>query len=361
MMRLPWYGRCAPHAILDIIRGCNCRCRHCYNANRSAKFKSLVELKEELAVIRRARNVTTITLSGGEPLLHPELERIVSWLHCDEGLTVCTLTNGIAFDDAKAEALRRAGCEMVTLHIQEGQLRPDLEGADIDGLRREKGGIAWAHGLFPALISTIEDHDREAFERLADFLRRAEEYEYALVTVAREFAVIDSKVAQDDVQRDVMLEALASRGFVPACFVGGRFDRCRPRWYVFQSTQALDGEGREMGWDLLRPGLLERAFLHGLALLRRRSVHWVRTSSAKLKVRLALNGLLGGRLSTFVFAVKAALRGWRLKEKHIVVQLPPYSLGDGRVEICDNCPDATVRNGRLHPLCLNDLKEEIPV
>lgn len=361
MMRLPWHGKTVPHAVLDIIRGCNCRCRHCYNADQPAKFKSMAELKEELAVIRRARNVTTITLSGGEPLLHPELEKIVSWLHRDEGLTVCTLTNGILFDDAKAEALHRAGCKMVTLHIQEEQSRPDLEGADVDGLRREKGRIARAHGLLPALISTIGDQDRAGFEDLADFLRRAEEYEYALVTVAREFAVIDSQVAQDDVRRDVMLAALASRGFVPACFVGGRFDRRRPRWYVFQSTQALDGDGRETGWNVLRPGLPERAFLHGLAFLRRRSVHWVRTSSAKLKVRLVLNGLLGGRFSTFVFAVKAVLFGWRLKEKHIVVQLPPHSLGDGRVEICDNCPDATVRNGRLHPLCLNDLKEEVPV
>ena len=361
MMRLPWHGRCTPHAVLDIIRGCNCRCRHCYNADQPAKFKGLAELKEELSVIRCARNVTTITLSGGEPLLHPELEKIVSWLHRDEGLTVCTLTNGIAFDDAKAEALREAGCGMVTLHIQEGQTRPDLAGRTVDGLRREKGRIARAHGLFPALISTIEDRDRVGFANLADFLRQAEEYEYALVTVAREFSRIDPQVAQDDVCRDVMLEALASRGFLPACFVGGRFDRRRPRWYVFQSTQAVDGDGREAGWDMLRPGLLERAFLHGLALLRRRSVHWVRTTSAKLKVRLMLNGLLGGRFSTFAFAVKATLRGWRLVEKHIVVQLPPHSLGDGRVEICDNCPDATVRNGRLHPLCLNDLETEVPV
>lgn len=360
MMRLPWYGRCAPHAVLDIIRGCNCRCRHCYNAAQPAKFKSLAELKEELSVIRRARNVTTITLSGGEPLLHPELEKIISWLHRDEGLTVCTLTNGIAFDDAKAGLMHDAGCEMVTLHIQEGQVRPDLDGDDTAGLRREKGAIALANGLFPALISTIEDHDREAFSDLADFLRHAGEYEYALVTIARKFSSVDPRIAQDDVRRDVMLEALASRGFVPACFVGGRFDRRRPRWYVFQSTQSLDGEGRETGWDMLRPGLLERVFLHGLALLRRRSVHWVPTSSPKLKARLLLNGLLGGRFSTFVFALKAVLHGWRLREKHVVVQLPPYSLGRGRVEICDNCPDATVRNGRLHPLCLND-HEEVPV
>ena len=32
MMRLPWRGRTVPHAVVDIIRGCNCRCANCYNS-----------------------------------------------------------------------------------------------------------------------------------------------------------------------------------------------------------------------------------------------------------------------------------------------------------------------------------------
>lgn len=361
MMRLPWYGRCAPHAILDILRGCNCRCRHCYNDNPQAVCKGLGELRAELSVIRRARNVTTITLSGGEPLLHPDLERIVSWLHHEEKLTVCSLTNGILLDDEKAAKLREAGCEMVTLHIQEGQRRPDLGGGSVDDLRREKGRIARAHGLYPALISTIDGEDGAAFGALARFLRTAPEYEYALVTVARDFPAIDSATAQKDVNRAEMLQAFAAQGYSPSCYVGGRYNRDRPRWYVFQSTQAVDAEGRERAWDELRPGGLERLFLHGLAIFFHRSVHWACTTSAKLKIRLLLNGLLGGRPATSVFALRAICHGWILREKHIVVQLPPYSLGGGRIEICDNCPDATVRNGRLHPLCLNDSREEVPV
>lgn len=361
MMRLPWKGRCAPHAILDILRGCNCRCRHCYNARTVTDCKSVADLREEMAVVRRARNVTTITLSGGEPLLHPQLEAIVDYLHREEKLIVCTLTNGILFDEAKAASLRAAGCDMVTLHIQEGQQRPDLAGTTVDDLRRAKGRIARAHGLYPALISTIDGEDGAAFRALAHFLRTAPEYEYALVTIARTFGQIDSAVAQADVARDPMLEAFAAEGYSPACFVGGRHQRNLPRWYIFQSTQAVDCTGCERAWNELRPGLLERAFLHGLAIFCHRSVHWTRTTSGKLKARLVLNGLLGGRFSTFIFALRAIVHGWTLREKHIVVQLPPYSLGNGRVEICDNCPDATVRNGRLHPLCLNDLKEEVPV
>lgn len=361
MMRLPWHGRCVPHAVLDILRGCNCKCRYCYNQPIQTTCKDMEELRAELAVIRKSRAVRTITLSGGEPLLHPNLERIVSWLHGEEKLTVSILTNGILFDEARAAALHRAGCAMVTLHIQEGQRRPDLGEGCIDEFRREKGHIARAHGLFPALVSTITAEDVDEFRALGLFLREAPEFEYALVTLARDFSAIDVWVRQEDVPCEPMLSALADVGFRPACFVGGRHHRDRPRWYIFQSAQAVDAEGRERAWNETRPGLLEWAFLQGLAIFCRRSVHWVRTSSAKLKVRLLLNGLLGGRFSTFLFALRAILRGWTLREKHVVVQLPPHSLGDGRVEICDNCPDATVRNGRLHPLCLNDFKTEVPL
>lgn len=361
MMRLPWYGRCAPHAILDILRGCNCRCRHCYNSRTDVTCKSLAEIREEVAVVRRARNVTTITLSGGEPLLHPELEKIVDYLHREEKLIVCSLTNGILFDDAKAESLHQAGCSMVTLHIQAGQQRPDLGSRSVDELRREKGRIARAHRLFPALITTIDGRDSQAFRDLARFLRDAAEYEYALVTIAREFQQIDGKVPDRDVLREPMLTAFAQEGYLPSCFVGGHHYRDLPRWYVFQSTQAVDAEGRECDWNQLRPSLLERTFLYGLAICRHRSVHWTRSTSAQLKVRLLLNGLLGGHFSTAVFALRATCHGWTLREKHIVVQLPPYSLGDGRVEICDNCPDVSVRNGRLRPLCLADVDVEVTI
>ena len=93
MMRLPWYGKTVPHAVLDILRGCNCRCANCYNSAQPSA-KSLDSLKSELAVIRAARNVTTISLSGGEPLMHPQILDIIAWLR-SEGLKASMLTNGI--------------------------------------------------------------------------------------------------------------------------------------------------------------------------------------------------------------------------------------------------------------------------
>lgn len=356
MMRLPWYGKTVPHAVLDILRGCNCRCANCYNSAQPCA-KSLDTLKSELAVIRAARNVTTISLSGGEPLMHPQILDIIAWLR-SEGLKASLLTNGILFDDELAGKLRAAGLDFVTFHIQKGQKRPDCDDEHVDEVRREKGRIARAHGIYPAVVETIRADDAEGFAALGRFLRAAPEFEYALVTVARDFAAINPDVAESEPDRAPMLAALARDGYRSAVFVGGSVRRDRPRWYVLQSAQAVGADGRERAWNMVRPGLVERLFLWGYAILYRRSVHWVRSTSAKAKVRLLLNGLFGGRFSTLVFALRAIVAGWTVREKHIVVQYPPRSLGGGRIEVCDNCPDATVRGGKLRPLCLADTGAE---
>ena len=174
MMRLPWRGRTVPHAVVDIIRGCNCRCADCYNA-ASPRAKPLDDVKAEVRVIRAARNVKTISLSGGEPLLHPQVCDIVAYLRREEKVSVSTLTNGILFDDAMAERLRAAGLDFVTFHIQRGQTRPDCDDARVDALRREKGRIARAHGIYPAVVETIRADDSAGFAALGRFLRGAPE------------------------------------------------------------------------------------------------------------------------------------------------------------------------------------------
>ena len=358
MMRLPWHGKTVPHAVVDILRGCNCRCADCYNSAQPCA-KPLDDIKADVRAIRSARNVRTISLSGGEPLLHPQIVDIVSYLHRDERVAASMLTNGMLFDDAMAEKLRAAGLDFVTFHIQKGQTRPDCDDTRVETVRREKGHIARTHGIYPAVVETIRADDVEGFAALGRFLRNAPEFEYALVTVARNFAAIDPAVVDPEPDRKPMLTAFAREGYRPSVFVGGRIHRDRPRWYVLQSVQAVDSTGRERAWNMVRPGLVERMFLYGYAALCRRSVHWLKSTSAKTKVRLLVNGLFGGHLSTLVFALRAICAGWTVHEKHVIVQYPPRSLGDGRVEFCDSCPDATVKNGRLSPLCLADSGLEV--
>jgi hypothetical protein len=353
MMRLPWYRNTVPHAVVDILRGCNCRCENCYN-NEMSKIKSLEEIKAELRVILASRHVKTVSISGGEPLLHPRILEIVSYLHNEVHVSVSLLTNGMLFDEDTAAKLSAAGLDFITFHIQKGQIRSDCDDASVEKVRNEKGRLARKYGIYPAVVETIRFDDRNAFADIGRFLRSSPEFEYALVTVARDFSRIDLAAEEPDFSREPMLGSLAEEGYLPSVFVGGRFFKDIPRWYILQSVQATDASGEEKAWSVLRPGFLERSILFLSAKIFRRSIHWVKSTSLKTKIRLLLNGMTGGRIATLFFVLRSVFRGWSLREKHIIVQYPPRSLGDGRVEFCDGCPDATVKDGSLCPLCLAD-------
>ena len=70
--RLPWQMGNAPHAMLDIVRGCNIQCRSWYNNNARTYFKSLDDIKHDFQKINQFRKISSIGLIGGEPLVHPE-------------------------------------------------------------------------------------------------------------------------------------------------------------------------------------------------------------------------------------------------------------------------------------------------
>jgi hypothetical protein len=73
---------------------------------------------------------------------------------------------------------------------------------------------------------------------------------------------------------------------------------------------------------------------------------------------LAAWGLAGGASALARAAgllARAAAPGARLRQKSFVFQQGPNVTADGGVEWCKDCPDATVRNGRLVPVCMADL------
>ena len=104
-LKLPWKGKDVPAALLDVVRGCNCICRACFN-RRPPSHKPLGTIRKELAAIQRLRNVKSVGITGGEPLLHPQIADVVRLIR-DRGLSPAMLTNGILWDADVADRLRR--------------------------------------------------------------------------------------------------------------------------------------------------------------------------------------------------------------------------------------------------------------
>jgi MoaA/NifB/PqqE/SkfB family radical SAM enzyme len=97
------------------IRRCNLACTYC---NEFDDFSKPVPTDEMFLRIDRlgAMGTGIITISGGEPLLHPELDDIIRRIRAN-GIMAGMITNGYLLTAARIEGLNRAGLEYLQISI----------------------------------------------------------------------------------------------------------------------------------------------------------------------------------------------------------------------------------------------------
>ena len=78
-IRLPWRGKDVPSAIIDVVRGCNCVCKACFN-RRPPAVKPLEEIRTELsALVRSSAAVFAVcTLCAMAGAFAPERTRLIA-------------------------------------------------------------------------------------------------------------------------------------------------------------------------------------------------------------------------------------------------------------------------------------------
>ena len=103
------------------IRRCNLSCAYC---NEYDDHSAPVPLSDLVRRVDRLSALGTgiITLSGGEPLLHPELDAVIRRIR-DRGAIATLITNGYLLSRDRIERLNRAGLDHLQISID--NLNPD--------------------------------------------------------------------------------------------------------------------------------------------------------------------------------------------------------------------------------------------
>ena len=103
------------------MRRCNLACTYC---NEFDDFSKPVPVEEMFRRIDRlgAMGTSVITISGGEPLLHPELDAIIARIRRN-GIIAGLITNGYLLVADRIERLNRAGLEYLQISID--NVQPD--------------------------------------------------------------------------------------------------------------------------------------------------------------------------------------------------------------------------------------------
>src|SRR5579871_5879726 len=97
------------------MRRCNLDCGYCNEFDDVSKPVPLEEMKRRLDILA-GMGTSIITISGGEPLLHPDLDEIIRHIR-KHGMIAGMITNGFFLNKERIERLNDAGLEHLQISI----------------------------------------------------------------------------------------------------------------------------------------------------------------------------------------------------------------------------------------------------
>jgi radical SAM protein with 4Fe4S-binding SPASM domain len=163
-----------PVVIWNLIRRCNLKCKHCYSISSDVDFPGELSTEEVFRVMEDLKRfgVPALILSGGEPLLRPDIFEISRHAKA-MGFYVGLSTNGTLIDADRSGEIAAVGYDYVGVSL-------DGIGTTHDRFRRLDGAFAASmagvrlcrdHGIKVGLRFTLTRdnfHDLPAMLRLVD-------------------------------------------------------------------------------------------------------------------------------------------------------------------------------------------------
>ena len=126
----------------NITRTCNLKCRHCYSDSAAKQYEGELSTAEALKFIDdcAAFKVPVLLLSGGEPLIRPDVFTLVERA-TSHNIRVTFSTNGTLIDAAMAQKIKSLGVGYV--------------GISLDGLGEANDSFRGKDGAFTAALTGI--------------------------------------------------------------------------------------------------------------------------------------------------------------------------------------------------------------
>src|SRR5260370_18812709 len=97
------------------MRQCNLACTYCNEFDDFSKPVPLEEMKKRLDILADMRT-SIITISGGEPLMHPDLDEVIRHIR-RRGMIAGLITNGFYLNEERIQRLNEAAVEALQISI----------------------------------------------------------------------------------------------------------------------------------------------------------------------------------------------------------------------------------------------------
>ncbi len=368
LYRLPWGLYDNPIGWVEITDKCNMDCLGCYRnyIETYEGHKHLEDIKQEILFMKKERNVSEITLAGGEPLLHPDIINIVKFIS-SQSLGAKIFTNGKGLTQEFMRQLVFSGLNKITLHIDSLQIRNDewdhKNEVELNALRQYYVEIC--HKLKNLDLSFACMVTRQNLKDIPNIIRWTLEKKGSVRGLAffalRQYKTVENEnkpallnINSQDNVNSVDIYDVIRRDFPQydvAAYLGGTTNPVSFKWLFSMSicsSNVLIGSLSPISMELyqvlkhlkyrryvgndLNEGLIEKYLIKLICFLFDRKIHRVLLALMK-KPRLLLDSL-------YLFSI-------------IIVQAHDISIF-GDMDMCEGCPDMTYFKGRLVNSCRLD-------
>ena len=131
--------------LLSITERCNYNCKHC----RVVSFSSEIDFDKACKIVEKIKGKAKIVnITGGEPLLYPEILPLVRYIKTKTSLKVSISTNAHFLDKNLAEKLKKAGLDGINISLD--SIYPSKH----DSFRGRKGAFKIAEKGIKTAVKT---------------------------------------------------------------------------------------------------------------------------------------------------------------------------------------------------------------
>ncbi len=162
--------------------GCNFRCPFCHNASLVVDIPKEISVSEEdffLFLKKRIGILDGVCVSGGEPLLQPDIERFIKKIK-NMGFAVKLDTNG-SFPDKLIHLVEQGLVDYVAMDIknclESYVITAGFDVLDVEAIQKSVSYLKEGHVPYEFRTTVVKHyHSKESFEEIGKWLAGTEKY-----------------------------------------------------------------------------------------------------------------------------------------------------------------------------------------
>jgi len=358
LYRLPYSKNDNPNGWLEITTRCNAACPGCYRGchldENAGEHKDIKLIRQEILRLQNIRNCHTISISGGEALMHPDLDAVVAFIR-DQGMRSLLYTNGRLLNRERVRQLGAAGLNGIIVRVDSLGEDESVREIDLNAKRdRYLEIIEHAGGILPAFTMVL---DKRNIGQVSDVLDWAGNrgIGFLVLIARRDFIFTEGDRAREDQyihQGDLAAALGSSPGFRFAAFLGSQLEDETVKW--IQAFRVVH-RGRTLGYGDAKLAELMQVWHH---YRQDRYCYVEKVKNTRLSPLLMLF------LAAMNPSMREVLRKWLTEvvshpasllvrpSLQVINSVFPPRFIEGRRDFCDGCPDAILHEGKLVPSCV---------